>query len=53
MKTSYKPTQWRGKRVVFTSMDPSEQKRETRKGWIVLSAFLLAVGVMMWLARTP
>ena len=29
--TYYKPSQWRGKRLVYRSMDPDEPKQETRK----------------------
>ena len=28
MSTSYKPSQWRGKRLVYRSTDPNESKHE-------------------------
>ena len=31
MGTYYKPSQWRGKRLVYRSTDPDEPKRETIK----------------------
>ncbi len=41
MKTYYKPTEWRGKRVVFQSIDPAERKKQTRVMWIVFSVILI------------
>jgi hypothetical protein len=51
MKTYYKPTQWRGKRVVYASIDPAERKRQTVIGWVVISIFVLGIGVIAWLTR--
>ena len=31
MPNYYKPTQWRGKRVAYRSIDPAESKKEARK----------------------
>jgi hypothetical protein len=44
MGTLYKPSQWRGKRVVYRSTDPDEPKRENLK---VMK--LLVLGII-WLA---
>ena len=41
MGTYYKPSQWRGKRLVYRSTDPDEAKREAGK----MIRFL--VGVML------
>jgi len=51
MKTYYKPTQWRGKRVIYASIDPAERKRQTVIGWVVISIFVLGIGVIAWLTR--
>ena len=51
MKTYYKPTQRRGKRVTFTSTDPAEHKRQTVIGWIVVPVVALAILVIAWLTR--
>lgn len=48
MKTFYKPTQWRGKRVVFASIDPNERKRQTVIGWTAVS-FVLVFIVIVWI----
>jgi hypothetical protein len=51
MKTRYKPTQWRGKRVIYTPIDPAERKRQTVIGWVVISIFVLGIGPIAWLTR--
>jgi len=51
MKTYYKPTQWRGKRVIYASIDPVERKRQTVIGWIVVPSVALAILVIAWLTR--
>jgi hypothetical protein len=51
MKTYYKPTQWRGKRVIYTSIDPAERKRQTVIGWVVISIFVIGIGAIAWLTR--
>lgn len=54
MKTYYKPTQWRGKRVIFTSIDPAERKRRTVTTWVGISIVVLGFGVfavIVWLTR--
>ena len=42
MVTYYKPSQWRGKRLIYRSADPDEPKHETAKlidFWSQLSFF--------------
>lgn len=51
MKTYYKPTQWRGKRLIFASTDPAERKKQTVIGWVTISIFVLGLGVIVWLTR--
>ena len=51
MKTYYKPTQWRGKRVIYASIDPAEHKKQTVIGWVVISIVVLGLGVFAWLTR--
>jgi hypothetical protein len=41
MGTYYKPSQWRGKRLVYRSTDPDEPNQEIVK-WI---RFLVTVGI--------
>ena len=51
MKTYYKPTQMRGKRVRYASIDPAEPKRQTVIGWVVISIFVIGIGAIAWLTR--
>jgi hypothetical protein len=51
VKTYYKPTQMRGKRVIFASIDPAELRRQTVIGWIVVPTFAVAILVIAWLTR--
>jgi hypothetical protein len=54
MKTYYKPTQWRGKRAVYTSIDPAEPKRralQMRIGIATLVLAFLGYAVIVWLIR--
>jgi hypothetical protein len=51
MTTYYKPTQGNGKRVTYVSIDPAEPKRQTVIGWVVLSIFVLGLGIIVWLIR--
>jgi len=54
MKTYYKPTQWRGKRMIFESIDPAERKRQAVVSWILFSTVslgILGIGVIVWLTR--
>jgi hypothetical protein len=51
MKTYYKPTQRRGKRVIYASTDPTERKKQTVIGWVALSIFVLGLGTIVWLIR--
>lgn len=49
MKTYYRPTQMRGKRVIYTSIDPAERKKQTIIGCVAISVFVLMFGVIIWL----
>ena len=51
MKTYYKPTQMRGKRVIYASTDPAERKKQTVIGWVALSIFVIGLGIIAWLIR--
>jgi hypothetical protein len=54
MKTYYKPTQVRGKRVIFTSVDPAEHKRRTVATWVAAAIVVLrfcVFAVVVWFAR--
>jgi hypothetical protein len=54
MKTYYKPTQWRGKSMIFESIDPAERKRQAARSWIVVLTIVLTFlgfGVIVWLSR--
>ena len=48
MKTYYKPTQMRGKRVRYASIDPAEPKRQTVIGLVAISV-VAAFIVIVWL----
>ena len=50
MKTYYKPTQWRGKHVIYASIDPAERKKQTIIGCVAISIVLM-FGVIVWLVR--
>jgi hypothetical protein len=49
MATHYKPSQWRGKRLVYKSLDPAEPRRETVKGvlFIGIAVVILAVACVL------
>jgi len=49
MPTYYRPTKWRGKRVVEASIDPTERKRQTVIGCVLISIFVLGFGLIAWL----
>jgi hypothetical protein len=51
MKTYYKPTQYRGKRLIYASTDPVERKKQTVLAWVALSIFVLGLGVIAWIIR--
>jgi hypothetical protein len=54
VKTYYKPSQWRGKRPIFQTIDPAERKKQALIGWILvptISLLIIAMGVMVWLTR--
>lgn len=48
MPTYYKPSQWRGKRLVYRSIDPAESKRETIKGIALFIGSILFVLFVTW-----
>jgi predicted nucleic acid-binding Zn ribbon protein len=50
MKTYYKPSQWRGKRMIFESIDPAERKRRAVISLILFSTIILGI-VVVWLTR--
>jgi len=50
MKTYYKPTQMRGKRVIYRSIDPAERKRQAVMRW-VLFGVVLGASIIDWLIR--
>jgi hypothetical protein len=41
VKTYYKPTQYRGKRMIYASTDLAERKKQTVIAWVAISVFLL------------
>ncbi len=51
MKTYYKPSQWRGKRMIFESLDPAERKERAVRLWIAVSLLILLFGLVVWLSR--
>jgi hypothetical protein len=51
MKTYYKPTQWRGKRLIYASTDPAERKKQTVIAWVAISICVLGFGVIILLTR--
>ncbi len=51
MVTYYKPSQWRGKRLVFRSIDPDEPKRETIKIITVVVVGIIALATVWLLSR--
>lgn len=51
MKAYYKPSQWRGKRLIYVTEDPAEHKKQAVIGWVLVSIFVLAMGVIVWLTR--
>lgn len=53
MPTYHKPSQWRGKRRVFVSLDPDEPKRDTIKSIVVIVAVTVAMiltAAIIWLS---
>jgi hypothetical protein len=48
MPTYYRPTKWRGKRVVEASIDPAERRRHSAIGWVAI-IFVLGFGLIAWL----
>jgi hypothetical protein len=49
MTTYYKPSRWRGKRLIYRSTDPDEPKREMVNITIILVVFLV-VGITFFTA---
>jgi hypothetical protein len=49
--THYKPSQWRGKRLVFQSIDPDEPKRETIKGVAWTIGMVLFAAILWFFSR--
>jgi hypothetical protein len=50
MKTYYKPTQMRGKRVIYRSIDPAERKRSAAMRWVWFGV-VLGASIIDWLIR--
>jgi hypothetical protein len=51
MPTYYRPTERRGKRVVYRSTDPAEPKNETVKGVAAMIVIVLIVALVWFLSR--
>jgi len=51
MGTYYKPSQWRGKRLVYRSTDPNEPKREIVKTITFLVASIIGFAIIWLLSR--
>ena len=51
MPTYFRPTERRGKRVVYRSTDPTEPKKETVKGVVVIIGIALIVALVWFLSR--
>jgi hypothetical protein len=49
--TFYKPSQWRGKRLVYRSTDPSEPKQETLKFAKILVGGFIWLGTLWLVSR--
>jgi hypothetical protein len=51
--THYKPSQWRGKRLVYRSLDPDEPKWETRRfiTFLVVAVVCMGIWILLLLAR--
>ena len=50
MPTFYKPTQMRGKRVVFQTLDPDEKKNRYRPILLIVG-FIIEIPLIMWLTK--
>ena len=50
MKTYYKPSQFRGKRLIYVTTDPAESKKQTAIALIFVSIIVLG-GVIFWLSK--
>jgi hypothetical protein len=45
MPTHYKPSQWRGKRLVHQSTDPDEPRREAKKAVVLIALVIIMMGL--------
>jgi hypothetical protein len=50
MPTYYRPTERRGKRVIYLSTDPTEPRRETVKGVVMVLGVVLFVALIWFLS---
>jgi hypothetical protein len=51
MTIHYKPSQWRGKRVVYQSIDPAEPKRETIRFVVFIGVGVMALALAWFLSN--
>ena len=51
MPIYYKPSQWRGKRLIYRSSDPSEWKHDVAKLVAVLVTGIIAFAIVLLLSR--
>jgi hypothetical protein len=51
MGTHYKPSQWRGKRLVYQSIDPAEPRRETMKFAVFIGVGVTVLALAWFLSR--
>jgi hypothetical protein len=47
MVTRYKPTQWRGKTVVYRSLDPNEKREGLKRLAAIMGVFIL-IFTLVW-----
>jgi hypothetical protein len=55
MATYYKPSRWRGKRLVYRSTDPDEPKREMMRNIIGITTLVVAGIILLataWLSSS-
>jgi hypothetical protein len=51
MATYCKPSQWRGKRLVYRSTDPNERKHEIAKLIRFLAAAIIGLAIILFASR--
>ena len=51
MPTYYKPSQWRGKRLIYRSTDPTEWKSDVEKVIAVVVTGIIAFAAIWLLSR--